>query len=125
MSLDAAPNGPFGRDQRGIGVDLQRRDAEPVQMSVPRRSISEDAIGMLGEAGDDGPGERAGAHIGESFFIDDVIVMSGARQFEEVEPALGSRGPEPSEIGVADLGAETVLALVASPGVVGRYPTRV
>ena len=58
MRLEAAPQSAFGGDQRGIGMDLQGRDAEPVQVGVPRRPIGEDAIGMLAQAGDDGSGER-------------------------------------------------------------------
>src|SRR5271165_3155770 len=72
----------------GSGWDLEGGDAEPLQMSVPRRAIGEDAILMLAQAGDDGAGERAGAHIGQGFLIDDVIAMAGAQQFEEVETTL-------------------------------------
>ncbi len=88
MRLDAAPQSALGGDQRGIGIDLEGRDAEPVEMSVPGRPIGEDAILMFAQAGDDGSGERAGAHIGQGFVIDDVIAMSGAQQLEEVEAAL-------------------------------------
>ena len=95
MRLDAAPQSAFGGDQHGIGMDLQGGDAEPLQVSVPRRAIGEDAILMLAQAGDDGPGEGAGAHIGQGFVIDDVVAMSGAQQVEEVEAAFRTRGPEP------------------------------
>ncbi len=88
MRLDAAPQSAFGGDQHGIGMDLQGGDAGPLQMSVPRCAIGEDAILMLAQAGDDGSAERAGAHIGQGFVIDDVIAMPGAQQFEEVETAL-------------------------------------
>ena len=94
-------------------------------MSVPGRAVGEDAIGMLAEAGDDGSGERAVAHVGQGLFIDDVIVMSGPQHFEEVEAALRARGRKIGEMGVADLGAEAVLALVPRPGVVDRDPSRV
>src|SRR5258708_4620250 len=33
-------------------------------------------------------GEGAGAHVGQRFLVDDVIAMSGAQQFEEVQAAL-------------------------------------
>ena len=105
----------FGGDQRGIGVDLQGRDAEPIQMSGPGRPIGEDAIGMIGEAGDDGSGERAGAHIGHGFVIDDVIVVPGSQHFEEVEAALRTRGSEPGEPGVADLAQKPFLPLWRAP----------
>ena len=94
-------------------------------MSVPRRAIGEGAILMLAQAGDDGPGERAAAHIGQGFVIDDVVAMPGAQQVEEVEAAFRAGGPEPGELRVADLGAEPVLGLVARPGVVDRDPRRV
>ena len=103
-------------------MDLQGGDAEPLQMSVPGRAIGEDAILMFAQAGDDGAGERAGAHIGHGFVIDDVVAMPGAQQFEEVETPLRTGGPEPGEVRVADLGAEAVLGLVARPGVVDRDP---
>jgi hypothetical protein len=96
-------------------MNLQGRDAEPIQASVPCCAIGEDAIAMFAEAGQKGAAERAGAHVGESLFVDDVIAISGAQKFEEVEAALGSRGCEPNEPGVADLSAEAVLALVARP----------
>ena len=43
---------------------------------------------MFAQAGDDGAGERAGAHIGQGFVVDDVVAMPGAQQLEEVETAL-------------------------------------
>ena len=113
VRLDAVPQSALGGDRHGIGMDLQGGDAEPLQTSVPRRAIGEDAIGMPARPGDDGSGERAGAHIGQGFGIDDAIAMPGAQQFEEVEAALRTRGPEPGEPGVADLGAEAVRGFVA------------
>jgi hypothetical protein len=35
MRLDAAPQGALGRDQDWIGIDLERRDAEPFEMRGP------------------------------------------------------------------------------------------
>ena len=124
MRLDAAPQGALGGDQHGIGIDAESRDAEPVEMGVPGRAIGEGAIGMLGQAGDDGSGERPCAHIGQRFGIDDVIAVTGAQQFEEVETALGAGGAEPGELRVADLGAEAVLGFVARTGVVDGDPGR-
>ncbi len=69
-------------------MDLQGRDAEPVQVCAPGRPIGEDAILMLAQQRDDGSGEGAGAHVGQRFVVDDVITMSGAQQFEEVQAAL-------------------------------------
>src|SRR5277367_2758545 len=84
VGFDAAPQGAFGGDQHGIGMDLQGRDAETVEVCAPGRPIGEPTIGMLAQSSDDGSGERAGAHVGESFFVDDVIAMSGAQQFEKL-----------------------------------------
>ena len=47
MRLDAAPQSAFGGDQHGIGMDLERGDAEPLQMSAPCRAIGEGAVLML------------------------------------------------------------------------------
>ena len=51
-------------------------------MRVPGRPIGEPTIGMLVQQIDDGSGERAGAHIGQGFIVDDVILISGAQQLE-------------------------------------------
>jgi hypothetical protein len=64
------------------------------------------------------------AHVGDRLIIDDVIAVTGTQQFEEVEAALGIRRAKPGEVLVADLGAEAVDGLVASPGVVNRDPRR-
>ena len=57
-------------------------------MGIPGRAIGEGAIGMLGEARDDGSGERASTHSGQRFGIDDVIAVPGTQELEEVETAL-------------------------------------
>ena len=67
-------------------------------------------------------GQRAFAHVGQCLGIDDVIVVAGAQQFEEVEAALGGGGAEPGEMRIADLRAEAVRGLVARAGVVHRDP---
>ena len=41
MGLDAAPQGAFGGDPHRIGRDLERGDAEPVEMRLPGRPIGE------------------------------------------------------------------------------------
>jgi hypothetical protein len=104
-------------DQHRIGRDLERGDAEPVEMGQPRRLVGE-ALGlMLREQPDDRAGERPVAHIGERLGVDDVIAMAGAQQFQEIEPALRAGGAEPGEAVVADLRAVPVPGLVAGPGV--------
>jgi len=122
--LNAAPQCPFGRDQHRVWIDLEGGDAEFVQMRGPCRLVGEVTIGMFGEPGDHLSGERTFAHIGERCVIDDVIAMAGAQQAEEVEAALGGGGGEGGEMGIADLGAEAILGLVARAGVVHRDPGR-
>src|SRR3954468_13039842 len=48
--------------------------------------------------------------------------MTGAQEFQEVQPALAGRGAEPGEVVVADLRAGPVRGLVAGPGVIDRDP---
>jgi hypothetical protein len=67
-------------------------------------------------------GQRAFAHVGERLGVDDVVVVAGAQQREEVEAALRDGGAEPSEVRVADLRAEAVGGLMARTGVVHRDP---
>src|SRR5271167_2919261 len=67
-------------------------------------------------------GERAFAHVGQCLGIDDVIVVAGAQQREEVEAALRGGGAEPGEMRIADLRAEAVRRLVASASVIHRDP---
>jgi hypothetical protein len=64
------------------------------------------------------PGQGTLAHIGQRFGVDDAIAVTCALQFEEVAAALGTSGAEPGKMGVADLRAEAVGGLVASPGVI-------
>jgi len=45
VRLDAAQCGGFGGDQHGIGMDLQGRGAEQVQVCAPGRPIGEDVRG--------------------------------------------------------------------------------
>jgi len=113
MGLNAAPRRTFGGDQHGIRIDLEGRNAELFKVRVPGRLIGETAVGMFGEPGDHMAGQRTFAHIGERRVIDDVIIMAGAQQAEEVEAALRGSGGEGGEVRVADLGAETVLRLMA------------
>jgi hypothetical protein len=65
-------------------------------------------------------GQGALAHVGERVGIDDVIAVAGAQQFEEVAAALRAGGAEPGEVRVADVGADAIRGLVASPSVVDR-----
>src|SRR6202795_5375890 len=88
MRLDASPQGSFAGNHDGIGIDFESQDAKPVEMRSPGCLIGEDPVGMFGQAGDHRPGERALAHICQCLGIDDIIVMAGAQQIEEVAAVL-------------------------------------
>ena len=124
VRLDAAPQRRLGGDQHRVWIDLEGRDAERFEVGVPGVVIGEAAVGMLDQASDHWAGQCTLAHVGERLGIDDVIVMAGAQQLEEVEAALGAGGAEPGEVGVADLRAEAVRSFVARAGVVDRNPGR-
>src|SRR5438876_802336 len=96
--------------------------AEPFEMRAPGRLIGKALVGMFDQAGDRMLGQGALAHVGERVGIDDVIAVAGAQQFEEVAAALRAGGAEPGEVRVADVRADAIRGLVASPGVVDRDP---
>src|SRR6185312_13219369 len=88
----------------------------------PRRLVGE-VLGLVGcKLADHRAGERAALHIGERLGADHVITVAGTQEFQEIEPALRAGRSEPGEAVVADLRAEAVLRLVASPGVVDGDP---
>lgn len=122
VRLDAAPQRPFGGDLHRIGRDLERGDAEPLEMRLPGGAIGEVLVTRLGQHPDDRAGKRAAAHVGERLGIDHIVAMAGAQQLKEVEPGLAGGRGEPGKAVVADLGAEAVRGLVARPGIVDRHP---
>src|SRR6266581_7598664 len=124
MRLDAAPQSPLGGDADRIGRDLERRDAEPVEMLAPGGRVREMLVRMLVQSCDDRAGQVPSAHVAERRSIDDVVGMAGPQQVEEIEPALRLRGAEPGEMLVADLRADAIGGFVASPGIVDRNPGR-
>ena len=91
-------------------------------MSGPGHRVGEEALRMLGQAGDHRGGQRALTHVIQRLGIDDVIAVAGTQQVEEIEAALRSGGAEPGKMVVADLRAEAIRALVASTGIVHRDP---
>ena len=91
-------------------------------MCVPGLLIRKVAVRMLGQASHHMRSQGAFAHVGERLGIDDVIVVAGAQQFQEIEAALGGGGAEPGEMRVADLRAEAIGGFVARAGVVDRDP---
>src|SRR3984893_13751666 len=118
MGFDAAPQGAFGGDRNRIGGDLERRDAEPIEMRGPGCMIGEETVRVLGQTSDLRTGEGALAHVGQRIGIDEVITVARAQQLEEVAAALGTGGAEPGKMSVADLCAAAVDSLVAGPGVI-------
>ncbi len=107
---------------RGVRIDLERRDAERFEVGVPGIVTGKAAVGVLDQASDHMGAQGAVAHVGERLGVDDVIVVAGAQQREEVEAALGAGGAEPGEVRVADLRAEAIRGFVAGAGVVDRDP---
>ena len=122
MGFDTAPQRGFGSDEHRIGIDLERRDSELVEMGAPGCLIGKASVGMLDQASDHMGGQRAFARVGKRLVIDHVIAVASAQQFEEVEAALESRRAKPGEVCVAYLCAETVGGLVTRAGVVNRDP---
>ena len=91
-------------------------------MCVPGLATDKATFGMLDQASDHMGGQRTLAHIRQRLGVDEVVVVAGAQQLEEVETALGAGRAEPGEVGVANLGAEAVGGFVACAGVVHRNP---
>ena len=50
MRLDAAPQGALGGNHHGVGIDFERRDAEPIKMGSPSGLIGEVFVRVLGKA---------------------------------------------------------------------------
>jgi hypothetical protein len=101
---------------RGVG------NGERVQMRRPGRLVREVALRVIGEPGDERLRQLAGAHVVERRGIDRVGRVARREQLEEVEPALGGRGREAGEAGVADAGAGRVVVGMAGAGVVHTDP---
>jgi len=95
MGFDAAPQRAFGGDRYRIRIDPEGRDSQPVEMRARVRTIGKMPGGILEEGGYHGAGQRSLTHVSDRLIIDDVIVMTGAQQFEEIEAGLGVRGAEP------------------------------
>src|SRR5712691_8521792 len=119
---NAAPESAFGGDADRVVLDLERDDAEAVQVRLPSPAVGKAGRGMAGKPGDSRSGEMARAHIGQRFGVDDVIPVPGTQQLEKVQPALRAGRCEPGEMGIAHLGAEAVHRLVARHGIVHRDP---
>jgi hypothetical protein len=62
------------------------------------------------------------SHVGQGGVVDEVGGVAGVEQLEKVQAALGAGRDEGREVVVAELGADTVLGLVAGAGVVNGDP---
>jgi hypothetical protein len=91
-------------------------------MRVPSLVIRELLVGVFGQTIDHMAGQRTLAHVGKRFVVDDVVVVAGAQQFQEVEAALRTGRAEPGEVVVAHLGAEAVGGFMTGAGIVYRDP---
>ena len=91
-------------------------------MRLPGHLIGEPHLPRCRQLVDDRSGQGTPTHIVQRRLIDDVVCVSGAQQIEKVQPALARPRAEPSEVVVADLSAEPVLASVTRAGVVHRDP---
>ena len=124
LGLDAAPDRTLGRDLDRIGRDGQRSDAELVEMPEPGSLIAKVPLGMLRQAGGHRSRQRPLPHVGERLGVDHVVGIAGSQHLKEVQPALRAGGREGGEVLVPELGADAVLVLVASTGIVDADPTR-
>ena len=130
MRLNAAPEATpgfrsgqaFGGDLHRVGCHGERGDAKPLEVRLPGRGIGKLFVGVFRQAGDDGPGEHAPAHVAQCRVVDHVIGVFRAQQVKEVQSALALGGAEPGKGIVADLRAEAVAGFVPCPGVIHRDP---
>lgn len=92
VRLDTAPQGAFGGDLHWVMTARDRADGEPGEMVLPSQAIGEPALGMVGEPGEQRPGEMLRAHVIERRSVDYVILMAGAQQFEPFDKLRSSAG---------------------------------
>src|SRR5271165_294582 len=88
VRLNAAPQGALGGDPHGVGRDIQRGEAEPVEMRQPRGLIGEAGLRLRRQAGDQRRGQCMLSHVAVGRVVEHVIGMAGAQQIEEAQPAL-------------------------------------
>jgi hypothetical protein len=122
MGLDTPPQRALGGDLDRIRVDLEVGEPKLFEMCGPGVLIAELPVGMIGQARDHMGCQVALAHIGECLGIDHVVAVTGSQKVQEVCTVLGVCCAKPGEMRVADLGAEAVLCLVTSPGVIHGDP---
>ena len=88
VRLNAAPQCALGGDLHRIGRDVQRGEAEPVEMRQPCLLISEACLRFGHQAGDQRRRQSMLSHIAVGCVVEHVIGMAGAQQIEEVQPAF-------------------------------------
>ena len=122
MRLDAAPQGPFGRDTDWIRCDPRSTDPGAVEMRLPGSLIGEMRRLMCSQLTDNRPGEGSPSHIVQRRLVDDIVFEASTQEIKKVQPALACSGAEPGEIVIADLRAGAVLSSRARAGIVRRGP---
>jgi hypothetical protein len=93
----AAPERALGGELDRIGGDLGPVEAERLQVRPPRRPIGEAPGRVRGEGVDHRPREAVLVHVGQRGVVDDIVLMTGPEQLQEVPPALGPAGGEEGE----------------------------
>src|SRR5262249_31661016 len=96
MGQNAAPQRAFGGDPHWVGCHGQRGDAKALEMCLPGLGIDQLLVGVFRQTDDDGPGQRALAHVTQRCIIDDVIGVPGAQQVEKVHYWALANGSPPS-----------------------------
>jgi hypothetical protein len=80
---------------------------------------------VCGQPVDRRPREAVRAHVREGVVVDDVLVVAGAQDLQQVPPVLGGAGGEEGEaVAAADLRRHPVLRPVAGAGVADGEPAR-
>ena len=101
---------------------------EAVQMDPQQRLLLEvvwEALErMRDQLVDHQPSEVVFVHVGECGAVEDIVVVAGAQDLEEVPSGLGEAGGEEGEAVVPDLGGHAVLGPMAGAGVVDADPAR-
>jgi hypothetical protein len=124
VRLNAAPQCPFRGDPDRLGRNLQRVEAEPVEMCLPGGLVAEPCLRFGLQTGDRGRGQALVSHVVVSVVVEHVVSVAGAEQVEEVQPALRRPRAEPGKPLIADLRAKAVRRFMPRAGVVHRYPRR-
>jgi hypothetical protein len=124
LLADAPPERALGGELDRVGRHREPGEAERLQVRLPARSIGEAPGRVRGQPVDHRPREAVRAHVREGVVVDDVLVVTGAQDLQEVPPALREAGGEEGEAVVADLRRHPVARPVAGAGVVDGEPAR-